>query len=151
MKMKPSHVALFALVCVLLPAGASAQSGVKQLEANKKLVLDFFRVVFQAENVAAAKDYLPENYIQHNPLVAQGRDGFTNYFKTIWKQPKPVRPTLDNPPAAIIAEGDLVTVMWKEPRPDPEDRSKTYDSYWFDLFRVKNGKLVEHWDNAVKE
>ena len=53
-------------------------------------------------------------------------------------------------PAEVAAEGDLVTLMWRVPRPEPKDKSKTYDSYWFDMFRIKDGKLVEHWDNALK-
>jgi predicted SnoaL-like aldol condensation-catalyzing enzyme len=43
-----------------------------------------------------------------------------------------------------------VLVMTKHTNPDPTDSAKTYDSFWFDLFRVKDGKIVEHWDNAQK-
>jgi predicted SnoaL-like aldol condensation-catalyzing enzyme len=57
---------------------------------------------------------------------------------------------LRNPPATVIAEDDLVMVMWKVKRPEPLDKSKTYEAFWFDMFRVKNSKLVEHWDNAAK-
>jgi predicted SnoaL-like aldol condensation-catalyzing enzyme len=49
-----------------------------------------------------------------------------------------------------MAEGDLVQVMFKRPRPEVDDASKTYMSFWFDLFRVKDGKIVEHWDCALK-
>jgi len=119
-------------------------------EANKKLVLDFFRVVFEARNIAAVDQYLSEDYLQHNPLVATGRKGFTDYFGPKWKTPKPVKPELAEPPAAVIAEGDLVVLMWKVKRPEPKNESKLYESFWFDAFRVKDGKLVEHWDNAIK-
>ena len=51
---------------------------------------------------------------------------------------------------AVLAEGDLVQLMMRRPRPEPADATKTYDSYWFDLFRVKDGKIVEHWDSALK-
>lgn len=40
--------------------------------------------------------------------------------------------------------------MMRRPRPEPADATKTYDSYWFDLFRVRDGKIVEHWDSALK-
>ena len=40
--------------------------------------------------------------------------------------------------------------MWKVKKPEPSNPAKTYDSFWFDMFRVKDGKLVEHWDNATK-
>jgi len=131
---------------------ATADKSVKtdaKLEANKKVVLDFFRVVFEAENTDAAKDYLAEDYIQHNPKVPTGREGFVNYFKPKFKA-KPVQPELKEPPDVVIAEGDLVTMMWKVKTPEPTDKSKTYDKYWFDMFRVKDGKLAEHWDCATK-
>src|SRR5437762_105398 len=43
-------------------------------EADKKLVRDFFRVVFEARNPEAAVDFLSEGYVQHNPTVPTGRD-----------------------------------------------------------------------------
>lgn len=135
-----------ALAALFAATAASADDG----QTNKKLVLDFFRVVFQAQNVAAAKDYLADGYIQHNPLVATGRAGFENYFGAKWKAPKPVEDVLRDAPVSVIAENDLVTMMWKVERPDPKDKTKKYESFWFDMFRVKDGKLVEHWDNALK-
>ncbi len=48
-----------------------------------------------------------------------------------------------------MAEGDLVTIVWEQKRPDPNDKSKAYFSYAFDTFRVKDGKLAEHWDGAI--
>ena len=148
MKLRLSLLAFSILLGVCLPP-ANAEDA--KLEANKKAVLDFFRVVFEAENADAANQYLAPDYLQHNPLVATGRDGFINYFKPKWKQPKPVKAKLEDPPVEVIAEGDLVTLMWKTKKPDPQDKSKTYDAYWFDMFRVKDGKLVEHWDCATKK
>ena len=130
-------------------AATGSRSADPQLEANKKLVLDFFRVVFEAENTDAAKDYLTEGYIQHNPKVPTGRQGFIDYFKPKFK-PKPVQSELKEPPDVVTAEADLVTVMWKIKTPEPVDKSKTYDKYWFDMFRIKDGKITEHWDCATK-
>ena len=141
----------FALILGLTLTGvATAQSKPSQTEANKKLVLDFFRVVFEAEKLDAAKDYLAEDYIQHNPRVPTGREGFVRYFKTIFHEPKPVQPTLRIAPMAVVAEGDLVTLIWKSTLPDPADKSKTYDTFEFDMFRIQNGRLAEHWDGATK-
>jgi predicted SnoaL-like aldol condensation-catalyzing enzyme len=141
---------LFFLVVAALVASRPAFAA-DAPEANKKLVLDFFRVVFEAEDVSAAPRFLAEDYRQHNPLVATGRKGFMDYFGPKWKAPKPVKPRLSDPPAEVAAEGDLVFVMWKVPRPEPQDKSKTYDSFWFDAFRVKDGMIVEHWDGATKK
>jgi predicted SnoaL-like aldol condensation-catalyzing enzyme len=142
-----AFVALAALFCVR-PVHAQPAAG--SPEANKKLVLDFFHDVFEAQNIEAADRYLAQGYVQHNPLVASGRKGFKDYFGAKWKTHKPEKAELGDPPEAMIAEGDLVVVMWKVRRQEPMDKTKTYASFWFDMFRVKDGKLVEHWDNAKK-
>jgi predicted SnoaL-like aldol condensation-catalyzing enzyme len=151
MKIDKKIIVLFLLLLAFqIHVDGLAKSASDQLQENKKLVLDFFRVVFEAENADAANQYLAEDYIQHNPKVPTGRDGFIKYFKAKWKEPKQVSAELKEPPQAVVAEGDLVTLMWKVERPEPADKSKNYDSYWFDMFRIKNGKLSEHWDNALK-
>jgi predicted SnoaL-like aldol condensation-catalyzing enzyme len=47
-------------------------------------------------------------------------------------------------------DGDLVTWTFKRDAKDPKDGS-TYNSYWFDTYRVKNGKVIEHWDAATRQ
>ncbi len=158
MQTKPRLIAFILLGLLSASTPGFAQTNAKQseannrqLQANKKLVLDFFRIVFQAENAEAARDFLTEDYVQHNPLIAGGRQGFIAYFKKAFNQPKAVEPTLKEQPAAMIAEGDLVTVVWRLMLPEPKDKSKSYETFAFDLFRVKNGKLVEHWDADTKQ
>ena len=146
--MQAKHLLVVLLLAV--SACASAQARPSRAEANKRLVLDFFRVVFEAENADAAVDYLTPGYIQHNPRVPTGRDGFVSTFRGMFHGPRPVEPTLRRQPVAVVAEGDLVTVIWKRPMPEPDDPAKTYDSFMFDLFRIEDGKLAEHWDGATK-
>ena len=86
----------------------------------------------------------------HENQMKTARAGFIDFFKTIWKQPKPVEATLRNPPALVIAEGDLVALVWKRQLPEPSDTTKRYEAFSFDVMRVKDGKLVEHWDAAMK-
>ena len=59
---------------------ALLKSSDPQLAANKKLVFDFWREVFQARNMDLAPKYMAENYMQHNPTVATGRQPFMDFF-----------------------------------------------------------------------
>ena len=120
-----------------------------QLEANKKLVLDFWRSVFEAEDAEAAVNFLATDYIQHNPDIPQGRQGFIDIFSNKWKHSQH-GVTYQNPPVIVLAEGDLVQLVIRFPLPEPGEPTKTYDLYWFDLFKVHDGMIVEHWDAAKK-
>jgi predicted SnoaL-like aldol condensation-catalyzing enzyme len=131
------------------PAPAMAETPA-QLEANKKLVLDFWHTVFDGQDVSKAKLYLAPAYRQHNPNVATGLKGFEDFFSVMFPKPKAAADIKLTQFDVVIAEGDLVQVMFKRPRPEVDDPSKTYMSFWFDLFRVRDGKIVEHWDCALK-
>jgi len=98
-----------------------------------------------------ADKYLPDAYIQHNPLAEQGRTGFVKFF-TQWYKEHPDQAGAHSiaAPAAVIAEKDLVMFMFENDLPEPRDHSKIYKAYWFDLFRVKGDKVVEHWDSQTK-
>ncbi len=54
------------------------------------------------------------------------------------------------PVVAIVAEGNLVVVSLVSELPDPADSSKKYTTTWFDMFRIENGKIAEHWDSALR-
>ncbi len=118
-----------------------------QLEANKKLVFDFWREVFQARNMEKADKYMAKNYIQHNPTVPSGRQAFTDYFGQF--EQRPVKETIDNL-VSIVAERDLVILARRRELKDPENEGETYTTTWFDMFRIEDGKIVEHWDYGTK-
>ena len=50
-------------------------------------------------------------------------------------------------PVMMIAECDLIMVLHQVEEPDPLNKGKTYTAFWFEMFRIKNGKLYEHWDD----
>lgn len=75
-----------------------------KLSANKRLVYDFWREVFEGAHMDLAPKYLAEDYIQHNPRE--------------------------------LAE--------------TADPSKEYTTTWFDMFRIANGRIAEHWDPATR-
>jgi predicted SnoaL-like aldol condensation-catalyzing enzyme len=159
----------FAIVAVILatlaiPLKAQAQAPVvalspeQQLEAlkdadpkeaaNKKLVYDFWREVFVARDMTKAETYMAESYIQHNPNVATGRAPFVAFFGS--KPAQPPKPVIDDL-VAILGDGDFVTLAFRRELPDPTRPGLTYTSTWFDMFRIENGKIAEHWDYGTKQ
>ena len=141
-----------ALAQVEVTAGSSQeamlQSDDRNLAANKRLVFNFWRIVLDARRVDQAEKYMVEDYIQHNPNIPTGRAAFVGFFGGM--APLPVAPEIKADVVSITAEGDLATMAHVKRYPDPADASKTYTTTWFDMFRIENGKIVEHWDSALK-
>ncbi len=121
-----------------------------QLAANKKLVYDFWREVFEAGHMELADKYMAESYVQHNPNVPTGRAAFVAFFKQYVK-PKAIAPTVQAPVVTIVAEGDKVIISFVRATADPKDATRKSTTTWFDMFRIENGKIAEHWDCAPKE
>jgi predicted SnoaL-like aldol condensation-catalyzing enzyme len=120
-----------------------------KLAANKRFVYDFWREVFEAAQMELAPKYMAEGYIQHNPRVPTGRQAFIDFFSKV-RKPAPIEPRVKAPLVAMLADGDLVTMVFVREYPEPQDPSKKYTTNWFDMFRIVDGKIAEHWDPAVK-
>jgi predicted SnoaL-like aldol condensation-catalyzing enzyme len=129
---------------------ALLRSADPQLAANKKLVYDFWREVFEAGHMDLADRYMAESYIQHNPNVPTGRAAFVAFF-TQYVKPKPIQPTIHAPVVTIVAEGEKVIISFVRTAVDPKDATRKSTTTWFDMFRIENGKIAEHWDCATKE
>ena len=136
---------------LLTVAAVYAQGYLSGPALNKKIVTDFYRMVFEPRNADLIEQYVAADFVEHNPTVAGGRDALVKFIKTL---PRPgsddIGPEMKSPPAYITAEGDLVTFIFKHPTPDPKDKTKTYDRFTFDMFRIKNGKITEHWDGDAR-
>ena len=117
--------------------------------ANKRLVYAFWREVFEARHMDLAPKYMAEGYIQHNPNVPTGRAAFVQFFSSRVKA-REIADHVKSPLVAIVAEGDLVMLAFAREGPDPKDPAKKFTTTWFDLFRIENGKIAEHWDPAQK-
>ena len=120
------------------------------LARNKKLVYDFWREVLEAGHLDLAPKYMTETYIQHNPNVPTGRQGFIDFFSK-FRKPQPIVDSIKAPLIAIVAEGDLVVLVFKKELPDPKDPSKKYTTTSFDMLRIEGAKIAEHWDAAIKQ
>lgn len=124
---------------------SSVASNDPQLAANKQLVSDAWRTLLDAQQVEEAPRYLAEDYIQHNPLANTGLQGFLAFFRQ-FAQPRPVQPEIANF-IQMVAEGDLVVLATA--RTYTDSAGDPYTSTWFDMFRVSDAKLAEHWDTQV--
>jgi predicted SnoaL-like aldol condensation-catalyzing enzyme len=119
-----------------------------QLAANKRLVFDMWRGLVDASQEGLAPQWLDEGYIQHNPNAATGRAGVQAYFATrpdTEIQDQTIWPLVD-----VVAEGDLVALAFSRTYPKPDAPDETYTTTWFDLFRIEDGVIAEHWDIAEK-
>jgi predicted SnoaL-like aldol condensation-catalyzing enzyme len=119
----------------------------RRLAANKRLVYDMYRIVLQGGHHDRAHEFIAEDYIQHNPNAAQGLAGLVDYVRSS-RPVREIKDTLDLPLIHLMAEGDYVTTAFV--RPEKDANGETYYSSWFDLYRIENGKIAEHWDPMLK-
>lgn len=104
---------------------------------NKQIVLGFYKNVIGKKDIAFAKKTLTDNYIQHNPMIKTGKAGLIEAIEMLKQIPTPKNPP--RPFMRLIAEGDLVAVhMMVE--------FGGFKKIVFDLFRLENGLISEHWD-----
>jgi predicted SnoaL-like aldol condensation-catalyzing enzyme len=118
-----------------------------QLAANKRLVYDMYRIVLQAGLADRAGDYIREDYVQHNPNAAQGLSGVQDYIRNT-RPEREIEDRVELPLIHLMAEGDFVTTAFV--RTETDANGETYYSTWFDLYRIKDGKIAEHWDPMLK-
>lgn len=138
MTMQKSLLAL-SLVFALAPQFSLAKATPKDtVEANKKLVKDFYEMAFnQHKPTEAAKKYIGDKYIQHNPHVPNGAKAFYSYFEDHFKKNPKSHVVIHR----VIGDGDLVALHLHS-----KDNDADLGRAIVDIFRVENGKIVEHFD-----
>jgi len=112
------------------------------LTRNKALVRDFYTTVLIGRQVDAAPRFLSIDYIQHNPNVPTGLKGFMDTFRARFAQQllADYKRELLN----VVAEDDLVVIYVRQTWTSRE--GKHNKALGFDMFRVQDGKIAEHWD-----
>ena len=112
---------------------------VNDLEMNKKNAIDFYKMAYEGNPSTAVEKYVGDDYIQHNPLLGDGKQPFIDYFERMFRE----YPDKSIEFVRAVAEGDLVALHTHQTWPGG-DEYVTMDFLRFD----KNGKIVEHWDSV---
>ena len=118
-----------------------------QLEANKRFCYEMYRTVLQAGHADRVRDFIADDYIQHNPNAASGAAALEEFVGNS-RPRREIEPTISLPLVSIMAERDMVTFVFV--RREEGEGSGHYYTSWFDTFRLENGKIAEHWDPALQ-
>ena len=110
----------------------------QNLESNKKNAIAFYKMAYNGDARKAVELYVGNEYIQHNPLVGNGKEAFIEYFEKMTKE----YPDKSIEFVRVVAEDNLVALHTHQVWPGNEEYV-TMDFFRFD----KNGKVIEHWDS----
>ena len=126
-----------ALLLAFASSVSSASAGDAKEEANRKVVLDFYEKGLNQKNADAAIALMGDRYVQHNPNAADGPEGFRKFIGFL-------REKFPNSKSEIkrsFVDGDYVILHVHAVR-EPGTRGSAI----VDIFKLENGKIVEHWD-----
>jgi predicted SnoaL-like aldol condensation-catalyzing enzyme len=106
-----------------------------RLETNKRLVANFYQELFGDKDSTAIDRYIGTEYIQHNPALPDGKEALKKGVAVWFKGQEKERVDIQH----LGADGNLVYIHTRA-KMGPKIVSV------IDIFRIENGKIVEHWD-----
>jgi predicted SnoaL-like aldol condensation-catalyzing enzyme len=118
-------------------AVAASAADAQQQEQNKKAVVEFYDKAINQKDFEAASRYLGSHYTQHNPNAADGPEGLKAFLQFL----KEKFPASRSEIKRVLADGDYVILHVHAVR-EPGTRGNAI----IDMFKLENGKIVEHWD-----
>jgi predicted SnoaL-like aldol condensation-catalyzing enzyme len=122
---------------LLLLSAAPARAESAQQEANKKAVLEFYDAAINQKDFSKARPYIGARYTQHNPNAADGPEGLERFLAFLREK----FPNAHSEIKQVFADGDYVILHVHAVR-EPGTRGNAI----VDIFKLENGKIVEHWD-----
>jgi predicted SnoaL-like aldol condensation-catalyzing enzyme len=131
-------VLTLALIIPVQPAGADEAL----TERNKAIVRDFYTTVLIGRDVEAAQRFLRPDYIQHNPQVPTGLKGFMDTFRQRFAQKLP--PDYHRELLNVVGDNNIVVVFVRQTWTGRDGQH--HQALGFDMFRVQDGMIAEHWD-----
>jgi len=139
---------LGAAVVAAVPALTPTATADARREEPKSIVAAFAAEVLTRRDFSRLDVYMRPDYIQHNPLVAQGSRGFRDFFAAWFG----ASPDFKHEVKQIAVEGDRVWVYGTYSGTHAGDwlgipaTGRTYSFDAVDIFRLEDGRLAEHWD-----
>ena len=111
-------------------------------ERNKGIVREIFEKIVNGGDVELAAKFYRDDYIQHNPSVAQGLEGLKTLLRTMHASASPMHAEIK----MMNAEDDMVWVLveWSGGSELPAGALRL--SKTAEIFRVEDGMMAEHWD-----
>jgi len=137
--MQPIRIIVAGAAATLLMACAplSRTDDPSQREANRKAVLAFYDLGLNQKDADAALRYVGNRYVQHNPNAHDGPEGFRKFIVFL----RDKFPQSHSEIKRSFVDGDYVILHVHAVR-EPGTRGSAI----VDVFRLENGKIVEHWD-----
>jgi|HubBroStandDraft_2_1064218.scaffolds.fasta_scaffold00111_5 predicted SnoaL-like aldol condensation-catalyzing enzyme len=129
-------------MCLFLAAISTAFADEALTARNKALVTDFYTSVLIGRNVDAAPRFLSPEYIQHSGNMPSGRKAFMDLFRTNFAKQPPS--DYKREILRVVGDNDIVVIFNRQSGTD--DHGKHHLVLQFDMFRVENAVIVEHWD-----
>jgi len=108
-----------------------------QLEANKKLVTDFYQSLYGDKDSTAIDKYIADDIKQHNPILKDGKQWLKDALRPFLENPNIQKTKIEIPHMA--ADGDMVWLLAKDVAPNGKVFARV------NIFRVENGKIAEAW------
>ena len=119
------------------PCASHESAYTEQERRNRDVVMAFYGNGVNRRDPAVTVSYLGPEFIQHSPHVADGTQGFVDFFTAFWKK----YPKFHVEVKRIFIEGDMAAVHTRS-----LGGPNANGDAGVDIFRLDHGKIVEHWD-----